>query len=42
MLFYHWLRKNGYPTDVGIRIHCWNCNEARNRYRVCPHELARS
>lgn len=36
---YEWLKKNGFPS--GFRTLCHNCNFARGRYGVCPHEKAR-
>jgi hypothetical protein len=26
---YLWLRKNGFPQDLGLRVQCWNCNLAQ-------------
>lgn len=37
---YNWLRKNGYPRD-GYQLMCWNCNRAKQRCGVCPHEVER-
>lgn len=36
--FYHWLKKNNYPQNIGLRVLCWNCNSARGAYGYCPHE----
>jgi hypothetical protein len=36
--FYHWLRKEGFPTHV--RLLCYNCNlGARHHGGVCPHAV---
>lgn len=35
--FYLWLEKQGFP-DVGLQILCANCNTARGKYGVCPHQ----
>jgi len=35
--FYHWLKKQGYPT--GYRVLCANCNSALGAYGRCPHQL---
>lgn len=35
--FYQKLIKAGLPD--GIRTLCWNCNAARHRLGVCPHEV---
>jgi hypothetical protein len=34
---YHWLRRNSYPS--GFQLLCYNCNCAKNYYKVCPHQL---
>lgn len=34
---YLWLRRNGFPKDR-FRLLCHNCNFAKGRYGVCPHE----
>ena len=36
---YRWLMKNDYPKN--FQILCWNCNVAKGRYGVCPHERLR-
>jgi hypothetical protein len=33
---YAWLKKNNYPE--GYQVLCWNCNEAKSRYGICPHQ----
>jgi len=35
--FYAWLKKEGYPQDLGLRVLCWNCNCASGFYGICPH-----
>lgn len=35
--FYAWLKRNGYPQNLGLRILCWNCNCAQGFYSICPH-----
>ena len=35
---YRWLRVHGYPKEVELQILCWNCNEAKRFYQVCPHQ----
>lgn len=39
--FYLWLRKNGWPKNLGLQVLCANCNTARGAFGVCPHELER-
>ena len=34
--FYKYLMDNNYPE--GLQIMCMNCNWARSRYGVCPHQ----
>jgi hypothetical protein len=39
--FYKWLEDNNYPSNLGLRVLCYNCNCGRSKsdgYR-CPHEL---
>jgi len=36
---YRWIVKNGFPE--GFQILCWNCNCAKGRVGVCPHEAMR-
>lgn len=38
--FYRRLRRQGYPKGR-YQLLCWNCNCAKGRYGICPHELAR-
>ncbi len=37
--FYSWVRQRGYPKD--LRILCHNCNQAKGKDRLCPHEIER-
>jgi predicted restriction endonuclease len=37
---YWWLKKHNYPKD-NFRLLCFNCNCARDKFGVCPHEKAR-
>lgn len=33
-----WVRRNGYPKDIGLRVQCSNCNCGRARCGgICPH-----
>jgi len=34
--FYFWLRKNGYPK--GYQVLCMNCNWAKGKLGICPHQ----
>ena len=34
--FVRWLKKNNWPKNV--QLHCSNCNNARQRYGICPHQ----
>lgn len=34
--FYRWLRLQGYPA--GYQVLCFNCNFARHKLGVCPHQ----
>lgn len=34
---YRWLRKEGFPKDR-VQILCWNCNCAKGKYGICPHQ----
>lgn len=38
--FYIWLRKHDFPKDR-FQILCANCNLAKAKYGICPHELER-
>ena len=38
--FYRWLRKNKYPK--GFQTLCRNCNVAKYRFGICPHEAERA
>lgn len=40
VVFYRWLRDNGYPP--GYRILCMNCNFAHGMYGYCPHDKGES
>jgi len=33
---YRWLRARGYPQE-GFQILCWNCNQAKYAFGICPH-----
>lgn len=36
--FYRWLRRNGYPQDIGLQVLCFNCNMGKLFNKgVCPH-----
>jgi hypothetical protein len=35
--FYLWLRKNGWPRDIGLQVLCANCNTAKGSCGQCPH-----
>jgi hypothetical protein len=37
---YCWLIANGFP--LGFQTLCYNCNFAKGRYGICPHETART
>ncbi len=37
---YPWLLRNNCPRD-GYRLLCMNCNFARGKYGICPHESER-
>lgn len=34
---YRWLRKEGFPKGR-VQILCWNCNCAKGKYGICPHQ----
>lgn len=36
---YGWLQKHNYPDD--FQILCYNCNHAKAKRGVCPHQQAR-
>jgi hypothetical protein len=36
--FYTWLKKHGFPQDLGLTVHCFNCNCSKGQYGYCPHE----
>lgn len=37
--FYHWLKQNNYPKNLGLRVACWNCNCGRQMNNgICPHQ----
>jgi len=36
-VFYRWLIKEGMPE--GYQVLCYNCNNARARHGICPHQL---
>jgi len=35
---YAWLKRMGYPP--GFQVLCMNCNFAKGKYGVCPHQRA--
>jgi predicted RNA-binding Zn-ribbon protein involved in translation (DUF1610 family) len=35
------LRKN-FDLGYELQVLCWNCNEAKNYYGICPHEVERN
>lgn len=35
---YRWLKSHNYPNEIELQILCWNCNEAKRFYEVCPHQ----
>jgi hypothetical protein len=35
-VLHRWLRKNGYPN--GYQVLCFNCNFAKHRKGICPHQ----
>ncbi len=37
--FYQWLKDRGFPKDR-YQLLCMNCNIAKHRYGVCPHQVA--
>lgn len=39
VVFYRWLRKNGYPP--GYQTLCHNCNLAKGFFGTCPHQVNR-
>ena len=38
---YLWLKKNGYPDDLGFQVLCSNCDFGKKDKTYCPHELKR-
>lgn len=40
--FYAWLKKRGFPQDLGITVHCFNCNCSKGQYGFCPHQKERN
>jgi len=32
---YYWAKRNNFPDC--LQVMCWNCNEAKQIYGVCPH-----
>lgn len=36
LILYNWIIKNNFPKD--LQILCYNCNMAKGRYGVCPHQ----
>lgn len=41
VVFYSWLKKNGFPQNLNLTVRCFNCNCARSSYGICPHEEER-
>lgn len=39
--FYCWLRRNGFPQK-DFQLLCNNCNVAKHRYGICPHQEKRN
>lgn len=39
--FIKWLKRNGYPKD-NFQVLCFNCNCAKSKTGVCPHESMRN
>lgn len=37
-----WLKRQGFPTDVRIRVLCHNCNLSLGFYGYCPHQPKQS
>jgi hypothetical protein len=38
---YAWLKRNGYPRDLGIAVACYNCNCGRQTNGgTCPHKAS--
>ncbi len=35
-MFYDWIIREGFPTN--LQILCWNCNCAKGYYGACPHK----
>jgi len=35
--FYLWLKRNKFPKD-NFQLLCFNCNYAKHRYGICPHQ----
>lgn len=36
--YYLWLKRQGFPQDLGLAILCMNCNFSKGKYGYCPHE----
>lgn len=36
--FYRFLKKRGFPKNLGLQILCFNCNIAKGFHGKCPHE----
>lgn len=36
--FYCWLKKNGWPDDLGLQVLCSNCDFGKKTGQCCPHE----
>ncbi len=35
---YRWLKQNNYPSNIGLRVLCANCNLSLGSYGYCPHQ----
>jgi len=33
---YLWMKRNNYPS--GFQVLCMNCNFAKGKYGICPHQ----
>lgn len=38
--FYLWVKRNGYPKM--FQVLCWNCQNGKRIYGICPHQSADS
>jgi len=37
--FYCWLKRSGWPKDIGLQVLCSNCDFGKKDRKYCPHEL---